>query len=52
MDRCPNFKYDSRHAKPQGEHVESRGEHANFFLGSVGKEKGDNMVNMSNFWAS
>ena len=51
VERCQNFKYDSRHAKSHGEHVQSRGEHANFFLGSMGKEKGDNMVNMSTFWA-
>ena len=51
VERCPNFKYDSRHAKPRGEHVVSRAEHAKFFLGSMGKEKGDNMVNMSTFWA-
>ena len=50
VERCPNFKYDSRHAKCRGEHVESRGDDANFFLGSMGKEKGDNMVNMSTFW--
>ena len=31
MDRCPNFKYDSRHAKPRGEHAESQGEHAFLF---------------------
>ena len=51
VDRSPNFKYDSRYAKSRGERVESLGEHANFFLGSMRKEKGDNMVNMSTFGA-